>query len=463
MVDDPQSRSASPDDYPDDALLDDAEQAFVGDEQLNLLAVQRDQLAIAERRATWRAFAAPLTSNAGAVISDPQLVELAVEVVGVFADHQSHHGLTFAQMCSGLRRRGVRQTASAMNARLEHLHREGFLEPYLPKMYQGRYVIRPAGLVGALASQRVAEHGGIDEMLLLLDRTRVALNVPNPDPVRVLNHLNACRHALMVFAMDLQRRVVTGTSAELIQAGRQHDHSGYTKQVADLNDLVTSRFSGRFELEEAGAALIEAEQFYRSQVRLAIEKVLAQGGASLNFDVLTPREYEDAAVGADLAQLAAVGAGLIADAPPVYVDITAMLNALDQYQPQPRGRVRPPVVQTAATDPDPIAAWERAAEDARRHRRLGLEAMLAGRAEADLTPAMQSSWDAAVRLIVDAIALDSDPQEPFVLDIAELVLVDAQAPVSYLHPARLIRTDIVSPRDDLELPDESIQSRSHDS
>lgn len=81
----PQSRSASPDDYPDDALLNDAEQALVGDEQLNLLAVQRDQLAIAERRARWRAFAAPLTSNAGAVISDPQLVELAVEVVGVFA------------------------------------------------------------------------------------------------------------------------------------------------------------------------------------------------------------------------------------------------------------------------------------------------------------------------------------------------------------------------------------------
>jgi hypothetical protein len=463
MADDPRPRSEPPDEYPDDTPSDDAEQPLVGGEQLSLMDVQRDQLAIAERRATWRAFAAPLTSNAGAVISDPQLVGLAVEVVGVFADHPSHRGLTFAQIGNALRRRGARQAASAVSARLEHLHREGFLEPYLPKVYQGRYVIRPAGLVGALASQRVAEHGGIDEMLLLLDRTRVALNMPNPDPVRVLKHLNACRHGLMVFAMDLQRRVATGTSAELIQAGRQHDHSGYTKQVADLNDLITFRFSGRFDLEEAGAALIEAEQFYRSQVRLAIEKVLAQGGASLNFDVLTPREYEDAAVGADLAQLAAVGTGLIADAPPAYVDVTAMLNALDQYQPQPRGHVRPAVVQAIATDPDPIAAWERAAEEARRHRRLGLEAMLAGESEIDLTTAMQSSWDAAVRLIVDAIALDSDPQEPFVLDIARLLLVDAQAPVSYLHPARLIRTDVLLPREDVEFPDESIQGAGHDS
>jgi hypothetical protein len=463
MPDFHQSPEASPDDRSDDAPLNGADEAFVGGEQLSLMDVQRDQLATAERRATWRAFAAPLTSNAGAVISDHQLVELAVEVVGVFADHSSHQGLSFAQICNGLRRRGAQQAASDMSARLEHLHREGFLEPYLPKVYQGRYVIRPAGLVGALAAQRVAEHGGIDEMLLLLDRTRVALNMPNPDPVRVLNHLNSCRHALMVFAMDLQRRVATGTSAELIQAGRQHDHSGYTKQVADLNDLVTSRFSGRFDLEEAGATLIEAEQFYRFQVRLAIEKVLAQGGTSLNFDVLTPREYEDAAVGADLAQLGAVGTRLIADSPPVYVDVTAMLNALDQYQPRPRGHVRPLVVQAAATDPDPVEAWERAAEEARRHRRLGLEAMLAGKAEVDLTPAMQSSWDAAVRLIVDAIALDSDSKEPFVLDIAELLLVDAQAPVSYLHPARLIRTDVLLPHDGVHSPDESIQSPGHDS
>lgn len=140
-----------------------------------------------------------------------------------------------------------------------------------------------------------------------------------------------------------------------------------------------------------------------------------------------------------------------------------MLNALDQYKPQPRGRVRPPVAQTVATDPDPIAAWERAAEDARRHRRLGLEAMLAGEAEVDLTPAMQSSWDTAVRLIVDAIALDADPQEPFVLEIAELLLVDPQAPVSYLHPARLIRTEILLPEGNMGLPDETIQRPSHDS
>jgi hypothetical protein len=316
-------------------------------------------------------------------------------------------------------------------------------------------VVRPAGLVGALASERVAEYGGVDEMVLLLDRTRTALRLPHPDPRLVLKHLNACRHALMVFAMDLQRRVASGTSAELIQAGRQHDHSAYTRQVADLNELVTSRFTGRFELEEAGTSLIEAEQFYRSQVRAAIGKVLAQGGAGLNFDVLTPAEYEAAALTAGADELAQVGEGLVADMPPVYVDTAAMLEAVERYKPRPRGRVRPPEAPVQTTDPDPLGALERAGEDTRRHRRLGLEALFVGEREVDLTPTMQSSWDATMRVIVDAIALDADPREPFVLDIAELLLVDPQAPVSYLHPTRLIRTDIILPTGEVAPSDET--------
>jgi hypothetical protein len=249
----------------------------------------------------------------------------------------------------------------------------------------------------------------------------------------------------MVFALDLQRRVASGTAAELIEAGRQHDHSSFTRQVAELNQLVTARFAGRYELEEAGTALIEAEQFYRSQVRSAIGKVLAQGGVGLNFDVLTPAEYETAALTAGVDQLAEVGTRLICDAPGLYVDPDVLIEAIEQYQPRSRTRVRPPESAASLDDPDPLAAVEAADEAARRHRRLGLEALLAGEREVDLTPHMQVSWDTAVQIVVDALALDADPREPFVLDLAEWLMVDSAAPVTYLHPARLIRTDVVLP------------------
>lgn len=428
-------------------------------EQMSLLDSHREQLSLTERRATWKAFAAPLTRQTGAVVEEPDLVEMAVAVIGVYSEHHDEHGMTFAQIREALVRYGIALSAAVIDARLEHLHTEGFLESYLPKAHQGRYVIKPAGLVGALASQRVAEHGGIDEMVLLLDRTRAALEADHPDPRKVLNHLRTCRFTLTVFAKDLQRCVATGTSAELITAGRQHDHSGYTRQVADLNALVTSRFAGVYELEDAGAALIEAEQFYRAQVRAAIGKVLTQGGASLNFDVLTPREYEDAAILSSPDTLAAVGTHLIADAPEVVVDVSLMANALDHYRPRPKRRIRPPEPPTGTHDPDPIAAIERAAQDARRRRRLGLEALLGGRSEADLTGAMQTSWPAALRILTDAMALDADKDEPFVLTIDEHLLVDGDAPVTYLHPARLIRTDVVLPDAHTNIDDPHSEAR----
>lgn len=417
--------------------------------QTDLFDSYREQLALSERRATWKAFAAPLTSQAGAVVRDPDLVEMAVAVIGAFSEHPSEHGMTFAQIREGLRSMGVGATFATIEARLEHLHREGFLETYLPKLHQGRYVIRPAGLVGALAAQRVAEYGGIDEMVLLLDRTRAALQMPNPDPRRVLNHLHTCRFTLTVFAKDLQRCVATGTSAELMIMGRQHDHSGYTQQVVDLNSLITSRFAGLYELEDAAAALIEAEQFYRAQVRAAIGKVLAHGGASLNFDVLTPREYEDAAIGSSPDLLADVGTHLIADAPEVVIDVNGMVKALDQYGPRPKHRFRPPEPPRGNPDPDPIGAMARAAVEARRRRRLGLEALLGGKTEVDLTSAMQTSWPTAVRILTDAMALDADKNEPFLLHIDEALLIDPEAPVTYLHPARLIRTEFVLPEADM--------------
>lgn len=412
--------------------------------QPSLLDSHHENLSASEQLITWRAFVAPLVANASAVTDDPELVRLATNVLAVYADHQSRNGLTFVQLTEGLQRLGTRIPQAAIGARLEHLHKMGFLEPYLPKLHQGRYIVRPAGLAGALAATRVTERGGVDELILLLDRARTALSAQHPDPYQVLAYLNSLRHPLVVLALDLHRCVVAGTAAELIEACRQHDHSNFTRQVVELNAMVTAHFRRHYELEEAGAALIEAEQFYRSQVRAAIGKILAQGAVGLNFDVLTPAEYETAAVTADMERLAEVGTGLVADVPGVYLDPEALIEVVETYQPRSRSRVRPP--EPASTeDPDPLAAAEEARETARRYRRLGLEALLAGASEVDLTPYMQQGWDVAARIIVDALLLDADPDEPFVLDLSETLMISSERPVTYLHPARLIRTDIPGP------------------
>ena len=41
------------------------------------------------------------------------------------------------------------------------------------------------------------------------------------------------------------------------------------------------------------------------------------------------------------------------------------------------------------------------------------------------------------------MALDADKNEPFMLNLAQALLIDSETPVTYLHPARLIRTNFV--------------------
>ena len=421
---------------------DDVHTAASPDGQISFADVEYDQLTHAERFATWRAFIAPLAANVGAVVNDSEMVDIAVNILAVFADQPTRRGLTRSQIHDGLYRRGLTRSHSDVEARLEHLERMGFLEPYLLKAHQDRYIVRPAGMAGALAAARVAERGGVDELLILLDRTREALSLDHADPAEILAYFNTCRYVLINFALALQRRVVSGTAAELIAASRQHDHSKFTDQVVTLNNLVTAKFATHFELDQAGADLIQAELFYRTQVLAAVNKVISQGGASLNFDVLTPAEYETAALTAGLDRLAELGTNLVADAPPTYIDADALLDAAEQYQPRPRGHIRPqePPVPTRP-EQDPLAALEAAHARGLRRRRLALEGILDGRAEVDLLPHMRAGWPATVEIISDALLLDADPDEPFVLDLGETLLIDTDAKVTYLHPARLIRTD----------------------
>jgi len=169
---------------------------------------------------------------------------------------------------------------------------------------------------------------------------------------------------------------------------------------------------------------------------------------------LTPAEYETAALTAGIDQLAETGTMLIADAPAIFMDPDALIEAVEHYSPRSRTRIRPSEPAASDQDHDPLAAMEAAHATARRHRRLALEALLAGGTDVDLTPHMQADWSAAVQILVDALALSTDPKEPFLLELSEWLLVDSEARVTYLHPARLTRADPVAS----QVLDESISA-----
>ncbi|MFF3412142.1 hypothetical protein ACFYW8_39540 [Streptomyces sp. NPDC002742] len=414
-------------------------------EQLAFGEGDREDLAAAVQLANWRAFMAPVAEDAGAVAQHPEVARVALAILKVFAEHAGAHGLSKAEVVQALKGNPSGWSEELIDRRLAVLIRLGFLEPYLLKSHQDRYVVRPAGLAGALAAERLAEHGGVDELILLLDRARAVFDRSNPDPEAALDYLVSCRNALRVFALDLQRQIVTGTTAELMESHRQHDHQGFTRQVKELNKLVTDRFSGDWALEEAGSALIEAEQFYRQQVMAAADRVLEQGGGSLNFDVLTVKEYDHAAVRGGVELLSQVGTALVADVPAVWIEPAQLLETVEGFAPRSRARVRPLVVEGDDEDEDDPLQWaEEAHVRLRERRRLRADELLAADEEVDLTQALyEAGWPAAASIITDVLALSDDPDEPYSVVVEDGLLADPEASVTYLHPLRLRRQNVI--------------------
>lgn len=414
------------------------------DEQFAFGDGDREDLAAAVQLANWRAFMAPVAEDAGAVAQHPEVARVALAILKVFAERAGVHGLSKSEVVQALKNNPQGWSEELIDRRLAVLIRLGFLEPYLLKSHQDRYVVRPAGLAGALAAERLAEHGGVDELILLLDRARAVFDRSNPDPEAALDYLVSCRNALQVFALDLQRQIATGTAAELMASHRQHDHQGFTRQVKELNKLVTDRFSGDWALEEAGSALIEAEQFYRLQVIAAADKVLEQSGGSLNFDVLTVKEYDHAAVKGGVELLSQVGTALVADMPAVWIEPAQLLETVEGFAPRSRARVRPVVVEGDDEDEDDPLQWaEEAHAHLRERRRLRADELLAADEEVDLTQALyQAGWPAAASIITDVLALSDDPDEPYAVVMEDVLLADPEASVTYLHPLRLRRQDM---------------------
>ena len=173
------------------------------------------------------------------------------------------------------------------------------------------------------------------------------------------------------------------------------------------------------------------------QVLAAVERVLDQGGASLDFSVLTPEQYLTAAVEASVVELANVGRHLVVDPPVPWVDPGAVLEAIEEYRPRRKVRTRPPAPDDVG-EVDPIGAMQRRHRQERRRRALAAESQLQGQDAVDLTGFLRGlEWPAAAQHLTNLLALSGDPTQPFSVDLGQALLIDPETPVTYLHPVML--------------------------
>ncbi len=342
--------------------------------------------------------------------------------------------------------------AERLEGRLDLFLRLGLLQPYLAKAHQQRYVLNPAGMVGLLIVDRVAERGGVDELYVLLDRARALLDSGTASRADVAEVLVTSRSMLSVYADELARLVDTAPLGELIAERRNHDHARLFDDIGRLNDLVSAAHP---DLDAEAYRLVTEAQRYVDACYALIERILDEGGQRRDFSVLAAEEYLAAARQADVDALATVGRDLVWQHAEPWVDASDLEAACAARARGRRAISRPSEPPPPPPDDDPLAALDARLSAQRRRRELAAEQQLQGASERELTSALRGlPWEATAALLGDLLALDTDPDAAYHVRTGDALFVDPEGSVTYASPFTLHAR-----RPAFEEPDDASSSR----
>ncbi|WP_157855352.1 hypothetical protein [Kitasatospora purpeofusca] len=389
-----------------------------------------------------RAFSAVVAKFKEALLEGPEALAAARDIVAAFADSEASGGPTKSDVWALIReRRSPQYGEGFFEARWAIFEHYGAIQPYLAKKYQQRYALHPAVGPALLVHGRLRRHRGIDELVALLDETRSLIGQRTRDRATIEANLLDCRHMLSIYAIHLERLVADASIRELAEEQREHNHPGLTEKVKFLNQEVSDHFPNDHALDFQAVALLNVEQRYQRALTAALQRIVEQGGRTLDFAVLSAEEYLEAARHAPLAQLGEFGADLVVDPPTVWIDAGMLMRAVEEFAPYTRVRRRPAMPQVSP-EPDPVQRMGEARVRERSRQDHLAERVLVEGDRADLTGELQRShWPAAARLLADLIGLDADPYAPYRLEIGINLIIDRIGWVTYLHPVVLHRQD----------------------
>lgn len=387
-----------------------------------------------------RALVAPVAADAGAVVDDPALLDVAQAVYAAFGDAGASGGLTKTQIAAACP--GVRDEP-AFDARLDLFVRLGMLQPVFGKTHQQRLVFNPTSAAGLLVFERLSERGGVDELMSLLDRTRADVRSGVATREQVAVSLRSARRLLSVFADHLLRLVSSAPLSELIAERRHHTHADLVDEVRALTGLVSDAFP---DLDPQAYRVVVQAQRYVGARESFVTRLLEEGAASRDFSLLDPEDYLTAARTAGQSDLAQVFARAVFDPPSPWADPTTVAEAVTEVRPRPQVRERPPRPSDETPVDDPLEAALERAEKARRRRGRRVDILLGSDSETELVDAMRKAgWPGAASVLVEALGAAADPSLAVAASMSDELLVEPDGPVTYLTPVVLRRTAAAVP------------------
>ncbi|GAB2500686.1 hypothetical protein [Nocardiopsis aegyptia] len=379
------------------------------------------------------ALIAPLAKNSDAPIGDLRHLAVAEKVFDAYATALAEDGLSKGDLREACDEVCDEQ---AFEQRFGTFTSLEMLKPTTDKPHHGRYFLDPNSMAVLIAVERLRDHGGISELLGLLDRTRADLEHGRASEHEIRDALRQSQRFLNVFTDYLRHMIRSRPLRELIEERRRSSREDALERAQVVHGLVAERFR---HLDRMALDLVMAAERYVEACSELIHHLHANGVHARDLGILRYDQYRDASLTASIEDLSAVFDDILVDPPEPGVTAMAVADAVESLAPRRPETGPPPRPEAPPPADDPLAGIERRRKADRRVSRDQAELALHEQGNGDLTALMRRlGWPGLILLLADLFKA-CGPDQPFLLETADVLLVEPGSEVTYLSPVRLIR------------------------
>jgi hypothetical protein len=379
----------------------------------------------------YRQMFAALARDSGAVVDDPEMVDVAETLLAAFAD-AGEDGLGHEQMRYVCRR----YPAEVFENRLRVLKGLGAVREVFPKPNQLRYRASFTSVVGLMFVRRMMLDGGQSEMHRLLALEQLNAADPRMTADQAREGAEGLARAFRLWSVELLT-LASGTIEELReQAPKLWGTSDIIERAEHLHGAILRRWP---QLDRTCTELRAAIYAYGDASRRAAARLTDSAGTTRNLTLLPPETWRTFARTASRERLAAVLDGFVFDAPAPWHDPAAIVTAVEEG---PRtAPVRPAPPRAAQPDPGLSQDTGRADESVERLRAVA-EQVLGGNDSAAVPEVLTGTgdWATGRRVLADLAAAHLHPDLPYRIVWSDELIVRPDDAPSWLSFGRFERT-----------------------
>ncbi|QKG20676.1 hypothetical protein [Actinomadura verrucosospora] len=377
----------------------------------------------------YRQMFAALARDSGAVVDDPELVDVAETLLAAFAD-AGEDGLSREQMRYVCRR----YPSEVFENRLRVLKGLGAVREVFPKPNQLRYRASFTSVVGLMFVRRMMLDGGQSEMHRLLALEQLNVADPRMTPEQARDGADGLARAFRLWSVELVT-LTNGTIEELReQAPKLWGTEEILLRAERLHGAILRRWP---QLDRTCTDLRAAIYAYGDASRRAAARLTDSAGTTRNLTLLPPETWRTFARTAGREELAAVLDGFVFDAAAPWHEPSAVVTAVEDGPRATPPRPAPP----RPSVPDTGLSSETGSDATVMERlRAMAEEVLRGRDRVAVQDVLAQDWVTARRTLADLSSAHLHPELPYRLVWSDGMDVRPDGAPTWVTPGWFERT-----------------------